>query len=130
MGYLSTSSVLKVLNIADAGVIGSERVLIEVLSNCVLGDTVLLTGNSKEEKFFNPNSGHYYWFPSDVKFDKGDIIRLYTKTGQDNISKGTYFKNPVKFRNLFWGLNEPIWTDSTNALVLLAIQDWFLWRKQ
>ncbi|AWV98249.1 hypothetical protein [Arcticibacterium luteifluviistationis] len=113
---------LKISGISDRGVLEDERIGFKVIKDCELKFYQLFrTSFRKAGGFYNRAKSAYWFAPKIVK--AGDKIVVYSKSGTDNSKENpdgttTYW--------IYWGLDEPIFTDEKYGIVLVQVYDWEL----
>ena len=110
---------IKLRSIAGKGSPQKERITMKVLSNCNVGDYMLMrTGYEGGEVTIDVKDA--YWFPY-KEVSAGDLIVLYTKTGKIG-------EKPLKKSGtahfFYWGLDAAIWSSHKVAAVLLNAPTW------
>lgn len=110
---------IKLRSIFKKNIIKKERITLKVLSNCNVGDYLLLrTGYAGGEVTTDVKDA--YWFPY-KEVSAGDLIVLYTKAGKQS-------EKPLKKRGtahfFYWGLESTIWNSKEVAAVLLDAPTW------
>jgi hypothetical protein len=113
---------LEISAIMDAGVLDSERIVLQVNETVDIGFYALI--RSKKGTAGGPVSGSKdaYWFP-DRKLEPGDKVVLYTKAGravkrvQNEKHTATHF--------FYWHKTKALWgSDSTNVAVIAVFEEW------
>lgn len=104
---------------ADPGSLDKERVILKVGADVDIGGYAAFVSNVKDGKAM---SGHKtaYWFP-DTKVKAGDLVVLYTKTGQDSKKELEGGQTAYFY---YWGLSAPQWGTKTRTFVLLRVAEW------
>lgn len=113
---------LEILYGANLGEIEKERVVIRVLQKVTISDFILVNANQTEEKVYDLNR-KLFWFPYQV-VNAGSYVRVYSKVGRNKTHFGKYKDEQVQFHDFFWGSAQPIWQGSSNAAILVRVQDW------
>lgn len=110
---------LKIRSIADKGNIEKERLVIKALSNCDVGEFLLLRVGYREGSV---TSGVHnsFWFP-DQSVEAGDLVVIYSKSGRQNSKKLNSGKKAYFF---YWGREGALWKDNSKAPVLMHCQEW------
>ncbi|USD24644.1 hypothetical protein [Flagellimonas marinaquae] len=113
---------LKISGISDRGVLKEERIGFNVVKDCELKFYQLFrTSFGSSGGFYNKAKSAYWFAPKKVK--AGDKIVVYTKNGT-NSSKENSDGTTIYW--IYWGLEEPIFTDDKYGIVLVKIDDWEL----
>ncbi|MDE6507919.1 MAG: hypothetical protein K2L04_05610 [Alistipes sp.] len=107
---------LVIHSIKGAGDIDQERVLFMVSEDCDLGVNIVALSRRINESSFSSNIKSLYWFP-DKEVKKGDLVVLYTKSGESN---SIINNNGKKTHFFYWGLSEPISVNKDTCVVLLT----------
>ena len=110
----------EITGVKGAGDFQRERVVLRAKTNTDIGQTVVLCAPADGENIFPKAMEFAFWFP-DNSVKKGDIIVLYTKSGEDRIKANA---NGTKSYFYYWGLTSPIWKEDENAAVVLQIRGW------
>ncbi|WP_038972712.1 hypothetical protein [Bradyrhizobium genomosp. III] len=113
----------KIENIASAGNLEKERIIIKVDKAGDAGEYILLRAIA-DGKDGLAQSGHVsdgFWFPDESEVVEGDLIVLYTKEGRRSRKKLSEGKTAHFF---YWGRSEPIWDDEKHAAVLMKGEDY------
>ena len=100
--------------IKDSGNLDKERIVFAVKNDEQLGKYLIAESVLLENARFSAKLKNVFWFP-DQELKQGDVVVLYTKTGNTNFSKNedgstTYF--------YYWGLPEPHLNDNKPCVVL------------
>lgn len=100
--------------IKDSGNLDKERIVFAVKNDEQLGKYLIAESVLLENARFSARLKNVFWFP-DQKLKQGDVVVLYTKTGNNNFNKNedgstTYF--------YYWGLSEPHLNDNKPCVVL------------
>lgn len=100
--------------IKDSGNLDKERIVFAVKNDEQLGKYLIAESVLLENARFSAKLKNVFWFP-DQELKQGDVVVLYTKTGNYNFSKNedgstTYF--------YYWGLPEPHLNDNKPCVVL------------
>ncbi len=106
-------------SIADKGNYDKERLVLKVLADTDIGDyLVIQTGYSDG----GVTIGTYetFWFPY-KSVSAGDLIVLYTKSGNDNAKE---LKRGRSAHFFYWGLTKSMWTNKQRAPVILHAPEW------
>ena len=112
---------LKISGIGDRGFLTDERIGFDVIKDCELKYYQLFKTNFSETGFYNRAKAAYWFAPKKVK--TGDKVIVYTKRGTDNFRIN---QDGTTIYWFYWGLDEPIFTDVNNGIVLAEINDWKL----
>lgn len=100
--------------IKDSGNLEKERIVFAVNNDEQLGKYLIAESVLLDNSRFSAKIKNVFWFP-DQELKQGDIIVLYTKSGNNNISKNedgstTYF--------YYWGLSAAHLNDQKPCVVL------------
>lgn len=113
---------LSIKSFADAGILGTERLVLRALEDVDIGDYLILR-TKKSKKTGGPLSGgsDAYWFP-DHEVKAGDLVVVYTREGvasKKELSGGrTAHFYYWKKKQAFWGNN------GENKAVLIETGSW------
>lgn len=110
---------IKVKKIIDRGVIGSERIVFEVLTSDDLGQYMVFKSKDVGEGKVSSKIELTYWFP-DKAVSAGDLVVLYTKAGTNTEQKN---KDGSTSHFYYWGKVVSLW-ESKSSTVLLGKVDW------
>ena len=102
---------LKIKKIQNAGNLSSEFIELTAIAKANLKNFILSDS-------FHTNSDkhgrqHTFWFP-ELLVNPGTTIRLNTRKGIHNL----------KLANLYWNLDEPLWTEKFISAYLIRINDY------
>lgn len=106
-------------SIADKGDITNERVGFKVLKDCQLKYFMVFKTHKTEAGFYNRSTNSFWFVPKEVK--TGDKVVLYTRTGLDSVVNNA---DGTKTYFVYWGLNEPIFKNENDRIVLASINTW------
>ncbi len=111
---------LRIVQIADRGVPGKERVHIAVLSDATLSYYVVLNSSRLNSTTIANGSTSAFWFDN-VSVRAGDNVVLYTGPGTNSSNLRSdggrdYF--------IFWGLKNVIWPSPQSCAVLVELSSW------
>ncbi|MCV9930210.1 hypothetical protein OIU83_21305 [Flavobacterium sp. LS1R49] len=105
---------LDIKSVKDRGT-NSERLVIQVLEDCDIGDYISFVTKRIDDKISivieNP-----FWFP-DKKVEKGDLIVLYTKSGNTSFKVN---KDESKTHFFYRNMDNPVFIEDKYALLLEA----------
>lgn len=111
---------IKIKSYGDKGSLSDERIGFEVISDCDLKFYVVFKSILLSKNIFHNQPTNTFWFaPKSLK--AGDTIVLYTKNGEDSISKKTDGSTTYFF---YWGLNKPIFTNDNDGIILSEMNTW------
>ncbi|MCH2451067.1 MAG: hypothetical protein MK198_13095 [Gracilimonas sp.] len=110
---------VKIKSISDSGNIKKERIVMKVLSNTNIGNYSLFESETISDGV-TTSLLDVFWFP-DKKVEAGDLVVLYTKSGNQNEKQ---IKNGNTAHFFYWESNNAKWKGSESAPVLLEIADW------
>ncbi|NOT07801.1 MAG: hypothetical protein HOP28_06310 [Gemmatimonadales bacterium] len=110
---------LRIDGIRDRGDAAKERVVLKVLSDSDAGAFTVFRTDARDG---NATTSVYntFWFPNKA-LSTGDLVVLYSKLGTSSEKMN---KDNSKSHFFYWGLAGPIWSDKTQAAVLLESPDW------
>jgi hypothetical protein len=114
---------LEVLAVRSAGVLAYERVLFRVLNHTHLAQYLVLDGYTDAPDAVFDGSLHRFWFP-EVDAEPGDLVRLYSRAGKPEVHRGQIEGERGRVFDFYWGKSRPVWTASSNAVVLMEIAEW------
>lgn len=114
---------LKINSIGDKGIHADERIGFTVLSSCDIKKYMVFRTRFTESGFYNISKNAYWFTPREV--NAGDRVVLYTKKGNSSVKDNSDGSKTYFF---YWGLDEPIFTDAVNGVVLVDINNWELSR--
>jgi hypothetical protein len=110
-----------ITEIANAGILDRERVVIKAINSADVGDYALFrTLSTAKNRISEGNVPNTYWFP-DVDVKAGDTIVLYTKKGISS-RKSTPSGSTSYF--FYWGFETPFWNDTKHLPVLVHTATW------
>ncbi|MES2727772.1 MAG: hypothetical protein V4643_11760 [Bacteroidota bacterium] len=112
---------LKISGIGDRGILTEERIGFEVIKDCELKYYQIFRTGFNEGGFYNRAKSAFWFAPKNVK--AGDKVIVYTRIGTNSFKVNPDGTTIYWF---YWGLNEPIFTDTKQAVVLVEINDWEL----
>ena len=112
---------LKIKYIRDAGNIGKERLVLQTIFDCEIGNYLtsvsveINNGNSVLSKIKST-----YWFP-DGRIPAGSLVVLYTKQGKNSIKD-----NSDGSKSFFYYRNEnnPVFSDPNSCAIVFEINKW------
>lgn len=95
---------IAVIGIRDAST-EKERLLLLVKRDCDLYGYMVLDNTFNSNGSLSNTNRHVFIFP---KYDvqEGDIIRLYTKQGNQHSAEGTFKREKVMYHNFYWNFDE------------------------
>jgi hypothetical protein len=114
--------ILEFREIADAGTLAKERVILTVSTAGDVGHYSLYRAKNDPDVEDGVLSGRVeaFWFP-DQKVKVGDLVVLYSKDGEESAKRlhggaTTYF--------YYWGQTRSIWGKADHRAVLVNSGDW------
>lgn len=110
---------ITITSIGDKGNLESERIGLKALKECELKFYQLFKTKFGDDGFTNRSNAVYWFAPLKVK--AGDIIVVYTKKGNTNKEIKA---DGTTIYWLYWGLDEPIFKDTKEGVVLVEIVNW------
>lgn len=110
---------IQVLYVKNAGDNKKERIVLEVLNDCDIGEYILFDTTYSGD-YVSDKIKHSFWFP-DKKLKAGDKIIVYTKEGE-NKKKENSKGNSSYF--LYWGLDCTVWNKGADCAILIKIADY------
>ena len=116
---MSVAERITIRSVADKGDAEKERLVLAARVDMDIGDYILIqTGFLDGSVTIDI---HYtYWFPY-KKIEAGDLVVLYTKSGQSSQKE---LEEGKKVHFFYWGLSEPIWSTEDRSPVLLHAPEW------
>lgn len=107
-------------SVADAGVVGKERLIMKATDDHDVGDYAVFQVNVGADGGLSTKTLHSFWFPYKL-VKKDDLVVLYTKAGQP---KEKLLENGQTAHFYYWGLKDVIWNDARRSAVLLHAPYW------
>lgn len=111
---------VKIISLHNRGDFDKEYVLFRVLEDCDIGRYVLADSTYTSDGKVSNKLRHFYWFP-DRAVKEGDLIALWTKSGESVITKND---SGTPVHRFFWELKTAIWNDDGDCAVLLEVNTW------
>ncbi len=111
---------VKIKAIRDSGIVGKERLVLQVLGDNDIGYYIVFDTTFFEDGRVSNKVRHSYWFP-DKKVHAGDLVILYTKPGTQSESQN---KDGSTSHFFYWGLAKTIWNKEGDCAVLLEARNW------
>ena len=111
---------LHIRSFADAGSFEKERMTLKVLVDTDLGAYAVFFSLASSEGDATAGKKTAYWFP-DAKVKAGDLIVLYSKTGERSTKQLTTGHTAHFF---YWGLAKAIWNIPKAGCALLSVDEW------
>ena len=111
--------IVKLAKIKNKADLINERVVIDVLRDCNIGDYILFDTTYFKNKISN-KLRHSYWFP-DQMVSEGDKVILYTKQGKDNKRLNNSGNTSYFF---YWNLDTTIWNKDEDCAILVKIDNY------
>jgi hypothetical protein len=109
-----------ITEIANAGVLDRERVVIKAIGSADVGDYAVFRAiATSKNRITTGNVPNVFWFP-DIEVTAGDIVVLYTK-------KGTHSKKKTSGSTsyfFYWGAESPFWENAAYLPVLVHTDNW------
>jgi hypothetical protein len=96
-----------------------ERLILRVLQDVNIGDYIVLSTEIRGEGVADGRILASYWFP-DKMVSAGELVVLYTRKGTGRTKK--LKSGTAHF--FYWGLGAPLWTQDTDAAVVIEARDW------
>ncbi len=111
--------ILEFSEIANAGDLDKERIVLKALKNGPLGEYAIFRAHKKDDSVASGDVPDAYWF-ADREVSAGDLVVLYTKTGvssQKELKLGatTYF--------YYWHQTKSLWGDQEKYRAVLVNTD-------
>jgi hypothetical protein len=110
---------LQLKSISDRGDSHKERLVIRVIDDTDIGEfiamRILYNGASVTTAVTDT-----FWFP-DKSVKAGDLLVIYSRDGQ---SKEKKLEGGRTAHFFYWGLEAPVWSESTRGVVLAHAPDW------
>lgn len=111
---------IKIQSIAEGGIANKERLVFEATGVDNVGLYVAFLTKETTPGRISSNPKHVYWFPDqDVK--EGDKIVLYTKKGISTKRSNTNGSTTYFY---YWGLDNTVFSDPSDTIALLKIEQW------
>lgn len=117
---------LKITSVHNHGKCNEEYVLLKATADCDVGYFMLADTTYTKKDSVSNKLRHTFWFPN-KKIKKGDLVSVWTRTGEDTTTK-TDSGTPV--HRFYWGLKTSVWNDNGDCAVLLEIETWQLFKAQ
>ena len=108
---------VRLAKILDYGDSENERILIEVLDDCDLGNYILALSNVVDENSISNKIESVYWLEN-KELKKGDIVIVYTKRQGASIKKIENNSGVTSFF-LFWNLDTTLSNKQDKKVVCL-----------
>ena len=111
----------------EPGNLEKERVVIEILEDGNIGTLLVASTTQQAEDRVSSQINNPYWIPDqDVK--KGDLIIIYTKSGQKNNRKNHSGSSSYFF---YIGMEQPLYSENNKTVVVFDVSEWsFAWREE
>ena len=111
---------LNIISIQNHGNASTEYVSFSAGEDCdlkyyIISDSTFNANNTLSNTFRHT----YWWAPQSIK--KGDVVVLYTRKGQNSISK---LQGGNTAYNYYWGSDHAIWNDEGDTAVLFELNTW------
>lgn len=100
-----------------------EKLTIEVMEDCNMNQFLVFDTTYDDEGCVSNLERHVYLFKS-LPVNKGDFVRLFTRSQNDNDKLSFENKRETTTYQLFWGLDHQIWNKNTDVAYLLHYDDW------
>lgn len=100
--------------IKDSGNLDKERIVFAVKNDEQLGKYLIAESVLLDNARFSANLNNIFWFP-DQELKQGDVVVLYTKSGNNNISVNEDGSTTYYY---YWGLTQPHLNDNKPCVVL------------
>lgn len=100
--------------IKDPGNLDKERIVFAVKNDEQLGKYLIAESVLLDKSRFSAKIKNIFWFP-DQELKQGDVVVLYTKSGNNNTSKN---EDGSTIYFYYWGLSEPHLNDKEPCVVL------------
>lgn len=111
---------LKILQIADRGVPGKERLQLAVQIPANLNFYAVLATGRIADGLISQFPKHTYWFQQQA-VRPGDRVTLYTGPGTNSFWEREEGGTSYSF---YWGLNSTIWDEPSSCAVVLEVNQW------
>lgn len=108
---------LKMAKILDYGDSENERILIEVLDDCDLGNYVLALSNVVDDNRISNKIENVYWLEN-KELKKGDVVVVYTRRQGSSIQKIENKSGAISYF-LFWNLDATLSNKQSKKVVCL-----------
>lgn len=113
------------MNLKIRGVFGekldNERIVIDVLENSVPKENYILFDTTYDDKGKISNKHRHPFFFCTNQVNKGEVIVIYTKQGDDYISKSS---KQTKMYVLHWGLGVCVWNNNKDNALLAHVTEY------
>lgn len=106
-----------------SGTIDDERVLIEILEDCNMMNFLLFNRGAYEKEFTDNTPRHIYLFGS-LEVHAGDYVSIYTRKKRTNDDNSFTNRRRTTTYQLFWGIDDILWSDQNSAAYLIHYDDW------
>ncbi|MEY8238826.1 MAG: hypothetical protein RPT25_00615 [Cycloclasticus sp.] len=111
---------LSIRYVKEHGALEKERIVLKVLDNVDVGNYMLADTTYIADEEVSNRLRHTFWIP-DKAAEKGDIIVIYTKPGDDFTQSN---KSGNKTHFFYWGLKRTVWNKERDAAALFLLNDW------
>mgnify|MGYP001267578516 CR=1 FL=1 len=111
---------VKIIKIESKGDFDKEYVLLEVLSDCEIGEYLLADSSYTSEGKLSNKIRHIYWFPNKT-VKKGDFVFVFTRPKKMN-DKTEWSNNYTNNHAFYWNLKIAIWNDEGDYATLFEIK--------
>ena len=106
--------------VKEHGNLDKERIILKALENIDIGNYMIADTTYIDEDQVSNKLRHTFWLP-DVKVNKGDLIVVYTKVGNESIKKN---KSGNKTYFFYWELGRSIWNKDKDAAAIFLVHNW------
>ena len=110
---------IKILYIKDQGDHDKERIVMQAVNECNIGEYILFD-TTFEGEYISNKLRHSYWFP-DKKIKSGDKIIVYTKPGDEG-SKTNKSGNESHF--FYWDLEITVWNKDEDCAIIVKVDSY------
>ena len=111
---------LKIKYVKDHGDKKKERIVLKASDAINVGNYMIADTTYMDKEIVSNHLRHTFWIP-DKNVNKGDLIVIYTKDGEDSTSKNESGNSTHFF---YWGLDLTIWNIEKDAATLFYIGNW------
>lgn len=113
---------IQIKYVKDAGDLDNERLILEALDDEEIGSYIVADTTYEGNETISNKLRNVFWIP-DKEVSKGDLIVIYTKSGNDKSKKN---KSGTYTHFFYWGLDRTIWNVGNDAATIFKIRDWVM----
>ncbi len=111
---------LSIQYVKDHGDLKQERIVLKAATNVNVGNYMIADTTYLSEEEVSNKLRHTFWIP-DQEVEKGDLVVIYTKKGNDTTKVN---KSGNKTHFFYWGLGRTIWNINEDAAAIFTIGSW------